>query len=67
MNLLKVENEPYLYRDKESKAIITDDKNGLISYRKSRDAALNQKKEIEEMKTDISDIKLLLNQILNSL
>lgn len=64
----KVVDHPGLYRDSSSKAIVSEDK---ISYQKYiNDRKLLEKNkqldnEINNMKSDIHEIKFLLHELLN--
>ena len=61
--MLKVENHKNLYRDEKSGAIINCDTQGYAQYKKMRASKLNQRREIDQIKEDIEEIKLLLKQI----
>ena len=61
--MIKVENHKNLYRDEKSGAIINCDTQGYAQYKKMRESKLNQIREIDQIKEDIEEIKLLLKQI----
>jgi len=61
--MIPVEGHKNLYRDEESGAIINTDSHGYSQYKKSRNIKLNQKEEIDRMKSDIEEIKYLLKKI----
>lgn len=69
--LLKVENETGLGRDPVSKAIINTDNTGYEQYMsqrekllKEKEAILNNTRDIDTLKTEISDMKEILKLIL---
>jgi len=62
--MIKVEGHPNLYRDEETGAIINCDTisyNNYVSYLNKKDS---QKREIDNIKNEISEIKSLLKQLL---
>ena len=61
--MIPVEGHKNLYRDEKSGAIINTDSHGYSQYKKSRNIKLNQKEEIDRMKSDIEEIKYLLKKI----
>lgn len=64
---LKVEDHPGLVRDSKSKAIINVDDSAYKDYRNRKNLQnkmINMTEEINDLKNDIGEIKLLLNQIL---
>ena len=61
--MIPVEGHKNLYRDEKSGAIVNTDSHGYSQYKKSRNIKLNQKEEIDRMKSDIEEIKYLLKQI----
>lgn len=62
--MIKVEGHPNLYRDEVSGAIINCDTTSYNQYVNSRSKQDLRKKELDDMKHDIEEIKLLLRQIL---
>ena len=69
--IVKVDNEPALFRDLKSGAIVNTDHSAREAYLKQRENLLRTKeiseqnsKDIEELKGEISDIKQMLVQIL---
>lgn len=64
---LPVEGRPGLYRDTATNAIINMNKNASASNRLAREKAIQRDKDIENLKSEVSDIKQLLNQILERL
>lgn len=65
-NLIPVEGSKNLFRDKMTGAIINYDSNGYNEYVKSKNKRRKEREEIEKLKDDISEIKNLLNQLLQS-
>jgi hypothetical protein len=64
---LKVKDRPDLIRDTHSKAILNKDLNALNKYREERDFKLKLANVVEEhndLKKDVSEIKDLLNKLL---
>jgi len=69
---LKVTDHPPLFRDPKTKAIMVIDQNARQNYINQRTLAQNAvkgseelKQEVNTLKNEISDIKSMLNQILN--
>jgi hypothetical protein len=62
--MIKVEGHPNLYRDEVSGAIINCDTTAYNQYINSRSKQDLRKKELDDMKRDIAEIKSLLKQIL---
>ena len=65
MKLIKVEGHPNLYRDSNTGAIIHKDLNGYDQYLQSSYSRMNAKKEIQQLKNDVSEIKSLLKELIN--
>lgn len=70
MPLRQVKDNPNLFRDEYSKAIVNTDNKGYQDYiinrnrlKSQQETALNNSKEIENLKKDVSEIKDLLQQI----
>ena len=64
---LKVIDHPELVRDNKSKAILNNDLDSLNKYREERTFKMKLQNVIndnEKMKTDIAEIKNLLEQLL---
>lgn len=60
----KVEGHESLMRDMSSHAILSTNDDEYQSYKRSRDAAKRQSKEIQELKTEMQDIKEMLRALL---
>lgn len=66
MKQIKVKNEDHLYRDVDTGAIINTDRSSFEKYKKSRSKFRNMEQELDYVKSEISEIKSLLHQIINS-
>ena len=66
MNHLKVKDNDHLYRDVNSNAIINTDRSSFEKYKKSRQKFQNMEHELDYVKSEISEIKSLLKQIVKS-
>jgi len=66
MKHIKVKNEDYLYRDINTGAIINTDRSAFEKYKKSRNKFHNMEHELDYVKSEISEIKSLLHQLINS-
>ena len=65
--MIRVEGHSNLYRDEKTGAIINMDTIGYQNYLNSSKIAQEKKKELDNMKKDIEDIKGTLKEILNRL
>ena len=63
--MIPVKGHPNLYRDEESGAIVNCDNNSYTQYINSLNNRKSQKRELDEMKNDIEEIKSLLREIVN--
>jgi hypothetical protein len=63
-NYIPVEGNPGLVRDATTGAIINIDKSKAAKARKAREQVLKEKQEIQELKSDVAEIKSLLKQLL---
>ena len=63
--MIPVEGHKNLFRDETTGAIINCDTNGYVQYVKMQDQKQKEREEIEKMKDDISEIKLLLREIIH--
>ena len=62
---IPVEGHPNLYRDEYTGAIVNVDIEEYKNYVNAISNREKEKTEIEQMKRDISEIKLLLSQLVN--
>lgn len=63
--MIPVEGHRGLYRDSETGAIVNYDKNEYNKYIALKNQKNNQKKEIENLKNELSEIKDLLHKLIN--
>ena len=63
--MIPVKGYPNLYRDEKTGAIINCDSQSYNQYIISSTNRETQKREIEQMKNDINEIKMLLKEIIN--
>jgi|TARA_B100002019_G_scaffold125647_1_gene108267 hypothetical protein len=63
--MIKVEGHPHLYRDENNGAIINCDSTAYENYLKSISNRDSRKKELDDMKKDIDEIKSLLKDFLS--
>lgn len=63
--MIPVKGHPNLYRDEKSGAIVNCDNTSYNQYVNSLNNRKTQRKELDEMKKDIEEIKSLLREILN--
>ena len=64
-DLIKVENEQNLFRDRNTGAIINNDSAGYAQYMKMKKRRQTEREELDTIKSDIEEIKLLLRQLTN--
>jgi len=62
---LKIEDNPNLVRDKTSNAVLNTDMDALQKYKMKRNIERQRDSEISELKTEMSEIKSLLYQLVN--
>lgn len=63
--MIPVEGSPNLYRDEKTGAIINCDEIAYTQYVNSLHSRQNQKREIEILKNEVSEIKSLLKELIN--
>jgi hypothetical protein len=63
--MIPIEGHKNLYRDEETGAIINTDNYEYLNYTKIKKEKLKQKFEIENLKNELSEIKLLLRRLLD--
>jgi len=63
--MIRVEGHQNLYRDERSGAIINCDSSAYNQYLSSLSIRDSQKRELNEMRKDIDEIKSLLKELLN--
>jgi len=62
--MIRVEGHTNLYRDEETGAIVNCDTMAYNTYVSSLNVKDSQKREIDSIKSEISEIKFLLKQLL---
>jgi hypothetical protein len=62
-NLIPVEGENYLYRDPQTNAIVNTNISGYESYISRRDFQENEKKRLDNLESEIGEIKSLLKAL----
>ena len=62
--MIPVEGHKHLFRE-ESGAIVNADKNGYANYMKAKNAKLTEKREIEDLRNEIDELKNQLRQLLD--
>lgn len=63
--MIPVEGHPNLYRDENTGAIVNIDNLSYNQHINTLNNREKQRKEIDQIKTDIEEIKLLLKELLN--
>jgi len=64
-DLIKVEGETNLFRDKSTGAILNTDSTGYSQYMRMKQRRQTEREELDTIKSDIEEIKLLLRQLTN--
>ena len=64
-DLIPVEGEPNLFRDRNTGAIINTDNAGYTQYMKMKQRRQTEREELATLKKDIEEIKSLLKEITN--
>ena len=67
MSLIPVEGHSNLYRDSETGAIVNNDDSSYQAYMRAKNAKINERAELDEMKKDIDEIKSMLSKIADKL
>ena len=62
-DLIRVEGEKNLYRDAKSGAIVNKDTSGYSRYLSERERRIKDKKELEDVKNELIEIKKLLSEL----
>jgi len=63
MSYIKVEGRPSLVRDTESGAILNTSKGAVEQYRMIREKHEKKDKQIEQMQSDILELKQIIKQL----
>lgn len=67
MNYKQVEGRSDLFRDGDSGAIINADKSAYVAYKKKYQQRLVEISRLEKLENEMSDIKTLLNKVIDKL
>ena len=62
--MIKIEDSNSLVRDPKSRAIINTDKSAYAARKKALENNKKREEEIEQLKSDVSEIKNMLTQLL---
>jgi|TARA_B100000900_G_C20467392_1_gene669861 SPX domain protein involved in polyphosphate accumulation len=65
-DLIPVEGERNLFRDRNTGAIINTDTSGYDQYMKMKQRRQTEREELDTLKKDIEEIKNLLKEITNA-
>jgi len=63
--MIPVEGHKNLFRDEKTGAIVNTDTIGYSQYIKMKNEKQKQREEIDQIKTDITEIKSLLKELIN--
>ncbi len=61
----KIKGKEHLVKDEFSKAVINTDKNAYALYKKRKTIMQVKNNEIEQLRTEMSELKLMMTQILD--
>ncbi len=64
--MIPVEGHKGLYRDERTNAIVNCNDYDYQEYLRVKNSTLNEKNEIENLKTELTEIKLLLAKLLEN-
>ena len=64
--MIPVEGHRGLYRDQNSNAIVNCNDYEYQEYLRAKNSSLDEKSEIENLKTELTEIKLLLTKLLEN-
>jgi hypothetical protein len=64
--MIPVEGHKGLYRDEKSNAIINCNDYEYQEYLRAKNSSLDEKTEIQNLKSELNDIKLLLTKLLEN-
>jgi len=64
-DLVPVEGEPNLFRDRNTGAIVNMDTSGYAQYKRMKQRRQTEREELDTLKKDIEEIKSLLKEITN--
>ena len=64
--MIPVEGHKGLYRDEKSNAIVNCNDYEYQEYLRAKNSTLDEKGEVENLKTELTEIKLLLTKLLKN-
>jgi hypothetical protein len=64
--MIPVEGHKGLYRDEKSNAIVNCNDYEYQEYLRAKNSTLDEKGEIENLKTELTEIKLLLSKLIEN-
>ena len=64
-DLIPVEGNPHLFRDRNTGAIVNTDRSGYDQYMKMKQRRQTEREELDTLKKDIDEIKSLLKELTN--
>ena len=64
-DLVPVEGHNNLFRDRNTGAILNNDKSSYLQYMRLKEQRQREKNELEQIKKDIDEIKSLLRELTN--
>jgi vesicle coat complex subunit len=64
-DLIPVEGHNNLFRDRNTGAILNNDKSSYLQYMRLKEQRQREKNELEQIKKDIDEIKSLLRELTN--
>ena len=64
-DLIPVDGEPNLFRDRNTGAIINMDTSGYAQYKRMKQRRQTEREELDTLKKDIEEIKSLLKELTN--
>ena len=64
-DLIPVEGHNNLFRDRNTGAILNNDKSGYVQYVRLKEQKQKERNEIDQLKKDIDEIKSLLREIID--
>lgn len=63
--MIRIEGHQNLYRDEKTGAIVNTDTAGYSQYIRMKNEKQKQRDEIDQLKSDVSEIKDLLRELIN--
>ena len=63
--MIRVEGHKHLYRDEKSGAIVNTDTQGYLQYKRLQEQKQYQEKKIQQLRSDVDEIKSLLRELIN--